>query len=67
MRRIALLIAAAICMTAMSSCCLTGFASGTQNYDINWGNIGSGNQVISPAERNAWQGDGVQDTMAGHY
>ena len=66
MRRIAWLLVAIVSMTALSSCCLNGFASGNQNYDINWGNIGSGNQVISPQERNAWQGDTLQEAMAGH-
>jgi uncharacterized membrane protein len=66
MRRIAWLIVATMCVAALSSCCLSGFASGNQNYDINWGNIGSGNQVISPVERDPWQGDTLQQAVAGH-
>jgi hypothetical protein len=66
MRRIGFLIVASIGMTAMSSCCFTGFASGNQDYSINWGNIGTGQQVISPVEREPWQGDALEQAMGGH-
>ena len=62
MRRIALRISATVGLAAFSSGCLTGFyGGGNQNYDIDWGRIGSGEQVITPTNAGQpWQGDAVE-------
>jgi hypothetical protein len=61
-RRIALRIAATVCIAAFSSGCLTGFyGGGDRNYDIDWGKIGTGEQVIAPVnEGQPWQGDAAE-------
>ncbi len=62
MPRIALRISATVCLAALLSGCITGFYGGNnRNYDINWGNIGSGEQVITPVnEGRPWQGDSAE-------